>query len=994
LCLQRLRVPNPFINFYLSQILDRRLLCVKTAFGNTPFFHPEKGVPQGAIESPLLFSICYDVCLVRMKCECSGYVARTNLNGGAKLSNSLLDRTIESRTILTSYVDDIGMVSSSREDLQKIAAISVSFNELVGIRTNFSKSKYVVFNVPERLPIICNHINIFPVPDDEDVRFLGTYFSSKLGFKSSVRVVQRELKTACTLLKSKKIGPRRLGYVVSAVLLPSLCYRLIPCTPTPSQIMKLNSMLNTTIRFCLRLPRDSPRSLIHSRIGMRIPDVEEVILQCTGMNLFVGLQQKVAEGKSVRTLIALLQAELGSSINPFEITTRITPEKFVNPYVPFITLCQNYAISFKIPSWPQPSASPIVNSVPGNLTKKLCLNLVKYNICDVSQLGEPGFKIASRDIIRLVSPRGRNLPKDLLELQQHLLGHDSVTLPSISSTSSHPVFVLDVGVFVQVSMGRNSVNSVGVVLQHLVHQINNTWKKCDSKSCCFYLDSPLQKQCLLSVRKESLPLPFTFIRRISERQFNLGSLRNRDFDSVIKRKINATNVFLNLRPPNNLSLKVSELVSEYFENVCLSDNEMCWELPAPQTIQIWTDGSLQQRESLCSLTCAVRIPFLSSPLSISAHIPNFHCSSTCAELWGIILAVSCVPFDSNVCITLDNQGIVYSMQSNLSKYSSYRNRLKTASGSDWSKLRTILQERNINLQLKWTKGHANDEQNNFADSLCSTSHDLPLLKTRNNLRQDFQPIMLCGFEFNGNHSRLFRDLVRTRYDIALAKVLTLTLWEDPMFLPDTRVMKEIFKLPILLKDISQYRFVLRTALNILPTDDLASQRFGCDTEQRCRLCNQEVTPNSTHALICTRFESEETSSDLIDRISSTCTPRIAATGLIRKSLTDRWSRLHNHPSTKWLDLFLLNRETLTHWYHQLRWIPYSIARKELPEQTFLVRTRPRRIIPCIHCNGDVKNCCPALKFDPKLSSLAAGLLSKRFRSGKDPDDLALVVSSL
>jgi Reverse transcriptase (RNA-dependent DNA polymerase) len=68
IALKRIGIPKKIPQVY-HNILTNRECRVFTAYSLSDSFKPTKDVPQGGVESPLVWILCYDICLTRIKNE-------------------------------------------------------------------------------------------------------------------------------------------------------------------------------------------------------------------------------------------------------------------------------------------------------------------------------------------------------------------------------------------------------------------------------------------------------------------------------------------------------------------------------------------------------------------------------------------------------------------------------------------------------------------------------------------------------------------------------------------------------------------------------------------------------------------------------------------------------------------------------------------------------------------------------------------------------------
>lgn len=205
--MKQLKLPADFVEFYMNEILRVQRLTISTIFGDTPLFRAARGIPQGAVESPILFSLCYNIGLCRLKKETNGYKLHTHLPNSFIPFHNPLKNVISGSIHLTSYLDNIALVSNSRTELQHLVKISDSFNNLVNIATNPTKSVYFSKHTTETLPIRAGGDLIHPAPQDQVICSLGVYFSGNKNLNAYLDIATKELEKNCKILKSHRIGP-------------------------------------------------------------------------------------------------------------------------------------------------------------------------------------------------------------------------------------------------------------------------------------------------------------------------------------------------------------------------------------------------------------------------------------------------------------------------------------------------------------------------------------------------------------------------------------------------------------------------------------------------------------------------------------------------------------------------------------------------------------------------------------------------------------------
>jgi Reverse transcriptase (RNA-dependent DNA polymerase) len=94
--LKRIGTPQNVIDLYLKFATQRKLAAI-TSYRITPTFTPDRGIPQGGVESPLIWLILYDICLTKIKNESYGFTSHIIL--------CLPNSGLETITRKSSYID-------------------------------------------------------------------------------------------------------------------------------------------------------------------------------------------------------------------------------------------------------------------------------------------------------------------------------------------------------------------------------------------------------------------------------------------------------------------------------------------------------------------------------------------------------------------------------------------------------------------------------------------------------------------------------------------------------------------------------------------------------------------------------------------------------------------------------------------------------------------------------------------------------------------------
>jgi Reverse transcriptase (RNA-dependent DNA polymerase) len=217
IALKHIGVDTKFIKTYMN-MLRKRGSRVITAYGLSQPFKYGRGVPQGGVESPLIWNLAYDIGLARLKKENSPFKSVVFAPSAAPKMQELIDNATEIELQLTSFVNDLAMFFNSREDMERGLTLLQEFNKIAGICANPTKSVYCSINCSNPLTAIVNNKAISPANKRTKQRLLGSFFSPALGMLNSLHHATAVLKKSLSILNSKMIGPQCLRYLIKSVI--------------------------------------------------------------------------------------------------------------------------------------------------------------------------------------------------------------------------------------------------------------------------------------------------------------------------------------------------------------------------------------------------------------------------------------------------------------------------------------------------------------------------------------------------------------------------------------------------------------------------------------------------------------------------------------------------------------------------------------------------------------------------------------------------------
>jgi ribonuclease HI/exonuclease III len=286
--LRRIRVPEGYIRL-LSTIHSTRTAQIRTAHGLTQPYSPATGLDQGEINAPILWLIVYDPLLCLLEKSGKGV-----LLGGLvkdtpamrKIHPDLRDELDKKVIFGGAYADDLTLTAASRADLQKLADICSDWCEAHDIEINPAKSVHLSYNPVTSQPTLGAPIQLgrgtrrAPVlklqPLGEPLRVLGMYIVPNGKHAPMLEMCKELAARQANLLRSRATTDKIALFVIRAVLMPALTYKMQGHAFNRDQVHEIFMPLMHALKHACGLPISFPSSLMHHRLGGKVPRLETV----------------------------------------------------------------------------------------------------------------------------------------------------------------------------------------------------------------------------------------------------------------------------------------------------------------------------------------------------------------------------------------------------------------------------------------------------------------------------------------------------------------------------------------------------------------------------------------------------------------------------------------------------------------------------------------------------------------------------------------------
>ena len=265
--MQRLKIPNHFINIIKNSLLNRTNRVI-TDLGLTDEYKMKNGIDQGETMSPILWVIYYDpVFSMIKKHKGIGYKMKHEWkqNTHTKEKSKL---EIEIHNI--AFMDDTTWIGRGKKELEEQLSIADKFNRFNGIKVNPNKSKLIVINNKEtsentHIKYGLNESLIYPEKKDEPTRFLGVWIGANNNKNYVKKQVKRDVEIIHSLAKGKTITAEQMTYVINAVAIPRIEYKMNITIFNKKEADESTTKLRKLLRYKIGITNTSPNVLLSNK---------------------------------------------------------------------------------------------------------------------------------------------------------------------------------------------------------------------------------------------------------------------------------------------------------------------------------------------------------------------------------------------------------------------------------------------------------------------------------------------------------------------------------------------------------------------------------------------------------------------------------------------------------------------------------------------------------------------------------------------------------
>jgi hypothetical protein len=232
----RLKIPNEFIDLIINLEMNG-IINIQTFHGMAEAFVQDQALPQGSPIAPLLYRIHADPLLCRL--QAAGY--------GYEISPSIKVPGI-------SFADDLNLIAETKRDTQALLDITNPFFAMHKQSTNAKKTE-IHASYKNKDPEYPNDISITETEcrtnikqGGELVRYLGALLDLNSNHNNTFEHAYSRIKSMLEMTIRKYCPNHMSAYIVKAVIMSILSYRLQVTLLNQTQYEKIDRLIDQYLK--------------------------------------------------------------------------------------------------------------------------------------------------------------------------------------------------------------------------------------------------------------------------------------------------------------------------------------------------------------------------------------------------------------------------------------------------------------------------------------------------------------------------------------------------------------------------------------------------------------------------------------------------------------------------------------------------------------------------------------------------------------------------
>jgi exonuclease III/ribonuclease HI len=326
IAMKRIKLPSLSRQLIMG-LFSNRTNTIITPFGNTDPYEIKIGIDQGEVISPLLWVIYFDPLLCELNNSATHpyRLQHTKLLSVNPIQTS--STTIDNNSLV--FMDDSTLISSSKQGMETLLAITEEFyslnntaanhNKYVLVTNNKDEESVVTFQLRKTTLNTHDRITVPLTTPSTPFRFLGVWFNLNHSYSPIINQIKSEYSRFNNIIRNKLLTPKQLTYLHNTVLLPKIEFRAQVIPINKSKWNTISSGFRKIFKSKAKLTASLPSAALYLNHIYGLIQPHNHMNQCQITALYQSLNCPSILGQIYELRLSQLQHDMWIPHSPFTI---------------------------------------------------------------------------------------------------------------------------------------------------------------------------------------------------------------------------------------------------------------------------------------------------------------------------------------------------------------------------------------------------------------------------------------------------------------------------------------------------------------------------------------------------------------------------------------------------------------------------------------------------------------------------------------------------
>ncbi|GET67253.1 hypothetical protein GLOIN_2v1824527 [Rhizophagus irregularis DAOM 181602=DAOM 197198] len=183
------------------------------------------------------------------------------------------------------FMDDMTIISKSRDGIMEMLEICHSFYEMNDIKANPKKYEVIRINDNENKQLIINNTVILKMNSVKGNRFLGIFFTHDNKRQKHIEKIREMIKGFVKIMSRKVLTDKQTAKLWNITLIPAIEYQLLGVVLSKKEAEALMIPFNTLMKHKSGMPKTLPNCIIYDKDLYGVKNIYNLQLECISKNI-------------------------------------------------------------------------------------------------------------------------------------------------------------------------------------------------------------------------------------------------------------------------------------------------------------------------------------------------------------------------------------------------------------------------------------------------------------------------------------------------------------------------------------------------------------------------------------------------------------------------------------------------------------------------------------------------------------------------------------